>query len=166
MHLPPAMVLQVLIWGTVILGSLVSGLVLLGTGIQFRRDRQNRYRIARYQAWEVDLAAYLFSGEDIPRAFPLIAKEDRQLFQKFLTRYHATLAGKEAEALRELYLGLGVHESLPRRLQHRQAAVRAQAAQEVGIFKLGEYLDAVVPLLDDPVPYVTHLAAQVLVPQA
>ncbi|MCC6513697.1 MAG: HEAT repeat domain-containing protein [Geothrix sp.] len=162
MHLPPAMVLQVLIWGTVILGSLVSGLVLLGAGIQLRRDQQNRHRIARYQAWETDLAAYLFSGDAIPPAFPRIAPEDRRLFQKFLTRYHATLAGREAEALRELYLGLGVHESLPRRLQHRQAAVRAQAAQEVGIFRLGDHLDAVVPLLDDPVPYVTHLAAQAL----
>jgi len=162
MHLPPAMVLQVLIWGTVILGSLVSGLVLLGAGIQLRRDQQNRHRIARYQAWETDLAAYLFSGDAIPRAFPRIASEDRRLFQKFLTRYHATLAGQEAEALRGLYLGLGVHESLPRRLQHRQASVRAQAAQEVGIFRLGDYLDAVVPLLDDPVPYVTHLAAQAL----
>lgn len=162
MHLPPALVLQALIWGTVVLGTLVAGLVLLGTGIQFRQDRQNRHRIARYQAWETDLAAYLFSGEDTPRPFPRIAKEDRQLFQKFLTRYHATLAGKEAEALRELYLGLGVHQSIPSRLRHRQATVRAQAAQEVGIFKLGEYLEAVVPLLDDPVPYVTHLAAQAL----
>jgi len=162
MHLPPATVLQILVWGTVILGSLVSGLVLLGAGIQLRRDRQNRHRIARYQAWETDLAAYLFSGESTPRAFPRIAKEDRQLFQKFLTRYHATLAGKEAEDLRVLYLNLGVHQSLPRRLKHRQTAVRAQAAQEVGIFRLGEHLEAVVPLLDDPVPYVTHLAAQAL----
>lgn len=162
MHLPPAVVLQILIWGTLILGSLLSGLILLGAGIQFRRDRQNRYRIARYQSWETDLASYLFSGEDTPRLFPRIAKEDRRLFQKFLTRYHATLAGQEAEALRELYLGLGVHQSLPKRLKHRQATVRAQAAQEIGIFKLEEHLEAVVPLLNDPVPYVTHLAAQAL----
>lgn len=162
MHLPPAMVLQILVWGTVVLGSLVSGLVLLGAGIQLRRDRHNRHRIARYQAWEGELATYLFSGDAVRRAFPRIAKEDRRLFQKFLTRYHATLAGREAEALRELYLGLGVHESIPRRLKHRQTSVRAQAAQEVGIFKLGEHLEAVVPLLEDPVPYVTHLAAQAL----
>lgn len=162
MHLPPALVLQILVWGTMVLGSLVSGLILLGAGIQLRRDRQNRHRIARYQAWENDLAAYLFGGEAATRAFPPIAVEDRLLFQKFLTRYHATLAGQEAEALRELYLGLGVHPTLPRRLKHRQSSVRAQAAQEVGIFKLGEYLGAVVPLLHDPVPYVTHLAAQAL----
>ena len=91
MHLPPALVLQVLIWGTVVLGVLVTGLVVLGTGIQFHRDRQNRHRIARYQAWETDLAAYLFSSEDSPRSFPHIAAEDRQLFQKFLTRYHAKI---------------------------------------------------------------------------
>ena len=162
MHLPPALVLQLLVWGTVVLGSLVTALILLGTAIQFRRDRLNRHRIARYQAWEDDLAVYLFSGDGVPRRFPTIAKEDRRLFQKFLTRYHATLAGQEAEALRDLYLGLGVHPSLPRRLRHRLPSVRAQAAQEVGIFRLTEHLEAVVPLLDDPVPYVTHLAAQAL----
>lgn len=162
MHLPPAVVLRILIWGTLVLSSLVSGLILLGAGIQFRRDQQNRYRIARYQSWETDLASYLFSGEDTPRLFPRIAKEDRRLFQKFLTRYHATLAGQEAEALRELYLRLGVHQSLPKRLKHRLPTIRAQAAQEVGIFKLKEHLEAVVPLLNDPVSYVTHMAAQAL----
>jgi HEAT repeat protein len=162
MHLPPDLVLRFLIWGTVILASLVSSLVLLGAGIQFRRDRQNRRRIARYQAWEQDLATYLFGGSKAARSFPKVAERDQPLFQKFLARYHPTLAGKEAEALRDLYLSQGLHQSLPDRLRQRQATVRAQATQEVGIFRLREYLDLVVPLLDDPVPYVTHLAAQSL----
>jgi hypothetical protein len=87
---------------------------------------------------------------------------DQPLFQKFLARYHPTLAGQEAEALRGLYLGLGLHASLPKRLQHRLPTVRAQAAHEVGIFRMWEHLDLVVPLLNDPIPYVTHLAAQAL----
>ena len=162
MHLPPALVLQFLIWGTVILGSLVIGLIVLGTAIQYRRDQQNLHRIDRYRAWEKDLANYLFGAEVSPRAFPPVPLSDRGLFQKFLTRYHATLAGQEAEALRDLYLNLDVSGSLPKRLKSRHATVRAQAAQEVGIFRLPEHLEAVLPLLNDPVPYVAHLAAQAL----
>jgi hypothetical protein len=162
MHLPPDLVFRLLTWGTVILASLVTTLVIIGAGIQFQRDRQNRHRIALYQVWEGDLAAYLFSEPDSTRPFPEVARRDQPLFQKFLSRYHATLAGQEAETLRGLYLRMGVHHSLPKRLQHRLAKVRAQSAQEVGIFRLTECLDDVVPLLNDPVPYVTHMAAQAL----
>ena len=162
MHLPDALVRQALIWGTAGLGCLVLALVLLGAAMQVRRDQQNRYRILRYQAWEKDLAAHLFSGDGPSRPFPEVAERDWTLFQRFLARYHATLAGKEAEALRRLYLGLGVHENLPARLKHRAATVRAQAAQEVGIFRLTDRLEQVVPLLRDPAPFVAHLAAQAL----
>lgn len=162
MHLPPDLVLAFLLWATLILGCLVSGLILLGAGIQFKRDRRNRHRIACFQAWEQSLAVYLFSGEDERSPFPPIAPADRPLFQKFLARYQATLAGQEAEVLRDLYLGLGVHDTLPRRLRHRLATVRAQAAYEIGIFRVDEHFPALVPLLKDPVPYVGHLAAQAL----
>jgi HEAT repeat protein len=162
MHLPSDLVFRILIWGTAVLVTLVTGLVLVGAGIQYRRDRQNRHRIALYQAWEKDLAAHLFSASSPPPPFPGIAERDRFIFRKFLARYHATLAGQEAETLRDLYLGLGLRESLPQRLRHRSATVRALAAQEVGIFRLTEDLGSLVPLLHDPVPYVTHLAAQAL----
>lgn len=162
MHLPPKLVLQALVWGTIILGSLVTGLILLGALIQFRRDRQNRYRIARYQAWEPALTDYLFCDEDQPRPFPQVPERDKGIFQVFLARYQATLAGREAEALLELYLALGVHHTLPRRLKHRLASVRAQAAMEIGAFRVAEFLGLVVPLLNDPIPYVTHLAAKAL----
>lgn len=162
MHLPSDLVFRVLIWGTVILASLVACLVITGAGIQYRRDRQNRRRITLFQAWERDLTDHLFSASGAATPFPAIAKRDRPVFQKFLSRYHATLAGREAEALKNLYLQLGVHDSLPGRLKHRLATVRAQAAQEIGAFRLTEYLENVVPLLTDPIPYVTHLAAQAL----
>lgn len=161
MHVPPELVLQILVWGTVVLACTLGGLTLLGAWIQVRRDRQNRHRIARFQAWEQDLARHLFgSGE--ARDFPPIAPRDRQLFQAFLARYQATLAGREAESLKDLYLRLGVHDSLAARLRHRSAPVRAQAAREIGIFRLSDELERVVPLLQDPVPYVAHLAAQAL----
>jgi HEAT repeat protein len=162
MHLQAAMVLRGLVWGSIVLGALLVAVVLLGAVIQFRRDRQNRHRIALFQAWEPALSQYLFSPAGAPHAFPPIAPRDRGLFQKFLARYQATLAGQEAEALRSLYLGLGVHLSLHRRLRHRQATVRAQAAQEIDAFHLTDDLDAVIPLLQDPVPYVGHLAARAL----
>jgi hypothetical protein len=162
MQLPSDLVFRVLIWGTVILASLVTGLVITGAGIQFQRDRQNRHRITLFQAWERDLTNFLFNASGPSTPFPEIAKRDRALFQKFLARYYATLAGQEAEALKTLYLNLGVHPSLPGRLKHRLAATRAQAAQEIGAFRLTEYLGDVVPRLNDPVPYVAHLAAQAL----
>jgi hypothetical protein len=162
MHLPADLVFRILIWGTLVLSSLLTGLVVMGAGIQYQFDRQNRHRIARYQAWEKDLAAYLFSTSGHARPFPEVAKQDRFIFQKFLARYHDTLAGQEAEALRDLYLRTGVQDSLPRRLKHRKPAIRAQAAQEVGIFRLSDHLESLVPLLNDPIPYVTHLAAQAL----
>lgn len=162
MPLQPESVLQALVWGSLGLAGCLGALVLTGAWIQHQRDRQNRYRIARYQAWEQDLAGYLFKTGDSAASFPEIAPEDTRLFQKFLSRYHATLAGREAEALKALYLRLGVLEDLPRRLAHRTAAVRAQAAQEVAAFRLVDQLDLVVPLLNDPVPFVAHLAAQAL----
>jgi len=161
-HLPPGLVLRALVWGTLVLGCLVTSLILLGAGIQLWRDRQNRHRIARYQTWEHDLSRHLFGGPGGDHPFPTVAREDRRLFQTFLSRYHATLAGQEAESLRALYLQLGVHATVPRRLRHRLATVRAQAAQEVGAFRLTEHLERVVPLLRDPVPYVGHLAAQAI----
>ena len=162
MNLSPDWALQALAWGVMALAGLVLAIVLAGAWLQHHRDGQNRHRIRRYQAWEKDLANHLFGGGDAPRAFPPVAQEDRRLFQKFLSRYQATLAGQEALALRNLYLGMDLHESLPDRLRHPWATVRAQAAQEVGLFQLDEHLEALVPLLNDRAPFVCHQAAQSL----
>jgi len=162
MNLSSELALQILVWSTLGMTFLVGGLVLVGAWMQHRSDRDNRHRIQRFQAWEKDLAAHLFGDAQGPRVFPPIAPRDQRLFLKFLSRYQATLAGREAETLRELYLGVGLTESLPGRLRHRHPKVRAQAAQEVGIFRLQDRLNDLVPLLKDPAPFVTHLAAHSL----
>ncbi len=162
MHAPPDLVLRTLFWGTLILALMVFVIIALGARIQYRSDHQNRHRIERFQFWEKALSQYLFTEPGAPRIFPSIARVDQDLFQTFLARYQATLAGPEALALRELYLRLEAHESLPKRLKHRRPTVRAQAAQEIGAFHLTDYLGQVVPLLRDPVPFVAHLAAQAL----
>lgn len=145
---------------TIALIAVVGSVVLSGAIMQFRRDRQNRHRIRRYQAWEVGLSSYLFGAE--PRHFPPIARKDANLFRTFLARYLPTVGGAEAESLRALYLNLHLQESLPKRLRHRRAVIRAEAIEEVDNFHLTQHLDAVAPLIDDPVPYVAHLAAYAL----
>lgn len=154
--------------------------------MQVDRDRQNRHRIACHQAWEVQLTDFLFKGGYQRGSFGAIARADRWLFRDFLARYQSTLAGVEAEILRRLYLDLGIHLSLPRRLRSWYPGIRAQAALEIGTFRLDEptqpvpppiaarpwrwrphlrlqgHLDQVLPLLADPVPFVAHVAARTL----
>lgn len=160
--LPEGLVLQILLWATVLLIALVSALILFGAVLQLRRDRQNRHRIACFKAWEIRLAEYLFGGDRAPGSFGGVPRADRWLFRTFLFRYQATLAGREAEILRSLYLELGVRASLPQRLQARNARDRALAAREVGAFRLAPEYDQAQPLLDDPVPFVAYVAAKTL----
>lgn len=161
-QVPPEQLLHLLLWGTIALAVLLLGLVLVGGIFQYRRDRENRHRITCYQAWEKQLAIHLFGGGAARGPFPPVPAADTPLFQRFLARYQATLAGTEADLLRGIYLGLGVHPSLPRRLADPSAQIRAQAATEVGLFQLDQYLEAVVTLLKDPVPHVAHAAARTL----
>jgi len=154
--------------------------------MQVYRDRQNRHRIACYQVWEVQLTDFLFKGGYQHGSFGAIAHADQWLFRDFLARYQSTLAGEESEVLRQLYLDLGIHLSLPPRLQSWYPRIRAQAALEIGTFRLDEltrqvppsitarpwrwrprlrmqgYLDQVLPLLDDSAPFVAHAAARTL----
>lgn len=136
--------------------------MLFGAVLQARRDRQNRHRIARFQEWEARLAEHLFCDPAARKPFGRIARQDRWLFRTFLARYQATLAGQEADLLRGLYLGLGIHATLPRRLRSRLPRVRAEAAQEIGLFRLAGYQPLLLPLLHDPAPFVAHVAAQSL----
>jgi hypothetical protein len=178
--------LPILEWATLVLVALVVGLVLIGAAMQYRKDRLNQHRIARYQAWEGQLTDYLFKQGYEQGGFGSIAWPDRWLFRDFLARYQSTIAGQESELLRELYLSTGIHTSLPRRLRDRDPKVRAQAAKEIAVFRLDEpaehapppvaarpwrwkpgirmegYIDQVLPLLDDPVPFVAHTAALTL----
>ena len=162
MPLPVDAVMRALIIGSIVLGSLVTLLILVGAFIQFQRDRQNAHRIERFKAWEAALPAYLFREPGTSLEFMPIPKRDLSIFQTFLARYQATLGGAEAEYMKDLYLSLGIHKSLTKRLWHRSATIRAQAAQEVGVFKLTQFLEQLTPLLVDPVPYVSHMAALAL----
>jgi HEAT repeat protein len=186
MHLPQTRLLPILEWATLILVALVGGLILAGAIMQYRQDRKNRHRIARYQAWESQLSDFLFRKGYEHGGFGPIARADLWLFRDFLARYQATIAGEESELLRELYLNTGLYTSLPQRLRDRDPRVRAHAAKEIGVFRLDEpsehvpplavkrpwrwkpglrlegYLDQVLPLLDDPVSYVAHTAALTL----
>ena len=116
-------------------------------------------------------------------SFGHIARRDRWLFRDFLARYQSTLAGQESEVLRQLYLSLDIHTSLPERLRSKNPRARAKAAQEIGAFyldapsqhdpppvlqrpwrwkpgqRLEGTLDLVLPLLEDPVPWVAYTAA-------
>ena len=136
--------------------------MLFGTFLQARRDRQNRRRIARFQEWEARLAAYLFCDPQERKPFGRVTRLDRWLFRTFLARYRATLAGQEADLLRGLYLEMGIHATLPRRLRSRIPRVRAEAAQEIGLFRLSGYHLLLPPLLHDPAPFVAHVAALAL----
>jgi hypothetical protein len=159
---------------------------LLGTLLQVRQDRQNRHRIACYQAWESQLADFLFKGGYERGTFGPIDGKDRWLFRDFLARYQFSFAGLESEILRQLYLDLGVHASLPERLQSRNPRDRATAAAEISAFCLGGpskndppavverpwrwkpgqqlegILDLLLPLLDEPIPWVAYAAAVAL----
>ena len=160
--------------------------MLAGALLQVSRDRQNQHRIACHQDWETQLTDHLFMGGYQSGTFGPVPHADRWLFRDFLARYHASFAGQEAELLRHLYLDLDIHPSLPDRLKSGDPKVRAMAAQEIGLFRLDEttkqdpppvakrpwrwkparrlegYLDLVLPLLDDPVPFVAHVAAKTL----
>jgi len=181
-----SLLLPILQWATLILVGLVGGLVLVGVIMQFRKDRRNRHRIACYQAWEGQLTDYLFKRGCEQGGFGTIGWSNRWLFRDFLARYQSSIGGQESELLRELYLSTGIHTSLPQRLQDRNPKVRAQAAKEIAVFRLDEpaehapppiaerpwrwkpgvrmegYLDQVLPLLNDPVPFVAHTAALTL----
>jgi hypothetical protein len=161
-QLPPEQLFSLLLWGTIALAILLLLLVLAGGIYQARLDRLNQHRIACYQAWETQLSAYLFGGGYQQGPFPPVPTRDSHLFQRFLARYRATLAGKEADLLRGIYLSLGMHESLSRRLHDTSPKARAQAVQEIRLFGVADQFQNVVPLLEDPIPYVSHVAAQTL----
>ncbi|HJW73412.1 MAG TPA: HEAT repeat domain-containing protein [Geothrix sp.] len=144
------------------LAALLFLLVVAGGIYQYGLDRKNQHRIACYRAWENLLADYLFGGGWEHGPFPPIPRKDLWLFRRFLSRYQATLAGQEASLLRKIYRELGVSDSLPARLNQRPERVRAEAALEIMVFQVNEYLDNLLPVLKDPHPYIAQLAAQAL----
>lgn len=151
-----------LLWGTLCLACLVLLLIILSALLQSHADKVNKRRIARFQAWEEALPAYLYQNESSAETFGSIAPRDRFFFQTFLRRYHSTLGGEDAKKLGVLYRELGLDQDLPRRLAHGRASTRAIAAMEVAAFKCTEHIGQMAGLLDDPKPFVTLAAARAL----
>ena len=155
--------LTLLIFSTLILGGVLALLLVVSTFLQWRRDRQNTHRILCYRDWERDLPAYLFQGETELGSFALVKVEDRPMARTFLARYRAAIGGDEALGLRHLYQTLDLDTDLSERLQQEQDPKgRALAAQEVWAFSLGARLPELLPLLEDPHPFVSLNAARTL----
>lgn len=159
-HSPGAVVL--LLGSTLLLGGILAVLLIISTFLQWRRDRQNQHRILCYRDWERDLPAYLFQGEKELGSFASLQEEDRPMARSFLARYRAAVGGDEALGLRHLYQTLRLDLDLSDRLAHDDPKGRALAAQEIWAFSLGARLPELLPLLEDPHPFVSLAAARTL----
>lgn len=154
--------LTLLLVSTLILGGVLAVLLVVSTALQWRRDRQNEHRILCYRDWERDLPVYLFQGEQELGSFAAVREEDRRMARTFLARYRAAVGGDEALGLRHLYQTLGLDSDLTERLAHEDSKGRALAAQEVWAFSMGARLPELLPLLEDPHPFVSLAAARTL----
>lgn len=152
-----------LLASTVGLGLLLAFLIIVSTFLQWRRDRVNARRIHLHQLWERDLPGYLFQHPRALGAFADLALGDRPLARVFLGRFRAAVGSEEALALRDLYHTLKLDEDLPHRLSPKASPRdRALAATEVWAFSLTSQLPALMPLLEDPHPFVALAAARTL----
>lgn len=160
--LNPDVTLEVLLWCTAGMGLLVAGVASFGAIFQLRRDRLHRRRIQLHQAWEPLMAELLFGNDaDLSQVEHLVGWE-RELFRLFLMRTKESLGGDEGKRLDVFYRALGLDGDLSERLRARRARTRALAILEVDAFALEECYPAVLPLLNDPVPFVAHAAARTL----
>ena len=157
----PEGTLELLLWCTVGMGILVCALALFGALFQLHRDRLHRRRIQLHQAWEPLVADVLFGGGVIGPLQSLVGWE-RELLRLFLMRTKESMGGEEGRRVDALYRELGLDLDLQERLQDRKPRLRALAILEVDAFLVEERHPDVLPLLDDPVPFVAHGAARAL----
>jgi HEAT repeat protein len=151
--------LTVILWILAVLT--VQFLLVIATGawLQIRRNRLNQLRIRCAVNWEEGLVDFVYY--DAPWD-PIHHARERRLFIPFLLKAASALAGREGEKVRNLYSYLALWRGLDDRLQSRKAAVRSQAALEVGSFFLDRHYPRLLALLEDPVPHVAHAAARSL----
>ncbi len=154
--------MRILLWSAVTL--VVAVLVLVGATLvlQLRADRLNARRIAACQRWEAALPEFLFGAGEIPAAFRGVAEADRSFLRQFLNLTMATVGGNEGQSLKQLYFAAGLDADLDPRLRSGSPRDRAVAALEVGSFDLAARLPDLVPLLQDPAPFVAFAAARSL----
>ncbi len=162
MSIDPEILHPILLMGTLLLASFVTGLALLSTHTQWRLDRANRLRIACHQRWERELPRYLFGPSFDLADLAVRSEEERTLFRNYLERTRAAIRGEEVDRILELYRMLRLEEGLRQRLDSRSPKVRALAAAEVGLFELNAHYPDLVPLLADEQAHVAYAAARSL----
>jgi hypothetical protein len=151
--------LRILLWIIAALGAQFILLIVLGTWIQSRAERRNRFRIDCRRRWEQQIVAFLYEGRE-PTPFLDLGRAERRLFIPFLLRVLAVMAGREGAAVRRLYHQARLVRGLNRRLRSRSPRERALAALEVGTFQVEVYFHRLLGMLNDPVPFVAHTAAR------
>jgi HEAT repeat protein len=159
---PSTLALGVLTWGTVVVGVLLAVLVVASALLQLKADRRNRRRIANFIRWEEALPEYLFRRGEIPPALREVPRRDWPALRDLLDRSLALVGGEEGERLKRVFFAAGLESDIAARLRHASPRERAMAAAEVGSYRLDAHLPALVPLLEDPVPFVGHTAARTL----
>ncbi len=161
-HPDSELALGILLWSTLLLAAALVALVIATTLLQVRADHRNARRIHAFRRWEEALPPYLFGDAPMPEVFSQVAPEDREFLLPFLGRSRAALGGTEGEKLRAIYHASGLNQGLEARIRHRSPRIRALAALEVGSFGETAHLPNLVPLMEDPVPYVAFAAARTL----
>lgn len=158
----PEPLFTLLLASTLGLAALLALLVLVTSVLQWRRDHASAHRIQLHQAWEHDLPGYLFQQPRQLGVFARLAAEDRTLARTFLGRFRSAVGSEEALALRDLYHALDLDQDLLARLQTGTPQEKALAATEVWAFSLHAHLPHLLPLLEDPHPFVALAAARTL----
>jgi HEAT repeat protein len=153
---------RALAWSTAALVAALLALLAATALLQFRADRRNARRIANLKRWEAALPGYAFGEGEIPAVFTQVDRRDWDNLRDFLGRALALVGGVEGERIKWIFFAAGLQKDVPERLRSGSSRERAGAVTEVGTYALTNHLQELVPLLRDPVPFVSHAAARTL----
>ena len=148
-----------MLWVTEVLGCLA--LLLLATSAHLHRlaDRRQARRRRLEARWEAALPAWLAGEGGLPEFARDLGEAELAFLVEFLwVRDHGTHTGRMAALLEDLGLEEGIFAGLRSRSHHK----RARAAMAAGLFPGGKALPSLVPLLQDPHPWVAFAAAAAL----
>ncbi len=153
---------RLLLWSTMALSGVVGLLIAYASLVQVQADHHNDQRIASFRRWEASVPRFIFGQGPPPERLLAMGELERHHFLMFLQRLQVSLGGPDAARLTELYFLANLDRGVEQRLANRRPRVRALAAMEVWGFGLWRLLPQVLPLLDDPHPYVAFSAARAL----